>query len=260
MAKAVYALHAANAMKAILLAAVKRRAGRLMDVAVREMFPHFCAFCGVVCGSGEHAVCMDCFSDLPWIESACPTCAIPLPVPEVPCGACQAAPLPFEQCVAALEYTFPVDAAIKALKFHRRLSYVPAFATILLAKRQRLPSDVDAVLPVPLHRWRHAKRGFNQATELAKPVARALGLPLIKNVRRVSATPYQSGLDRRQRQQNLASAFAVRGRIGAQHVLIVDDVVTTGETCRQLADVLLGNGVSRVSVLALARALTSVSR
>ena len=120
-----------------------------------------------------------------------------------------------------------------------------------------LPADIDALLPVPLHWWRHATRGFNQADELCRILQKNHKLPLIRNVTRVRATPYQSGLDARSRRRNLRSAFAARGQINARHVLIVDDVITTGETCRQLAKVLRKNGAEKVSVLAIARAGTS---
>lgn len=156
--------------------------------------------------------------------------------------------------VVALGYSFPVDAAIRRFKFHGRLQYAPAFAEILLHVSNRLPGDVDALLPVPLHRWRHMRRGFNQAVELAAPIARQLGLPLVGNVQRTVATPYQSGLDARQRRRNLKAAFRVRGCIRASHVAIVDDVVTTGATCRQLAAAVLESGAKEVSALALARA------
>ncbi|MDX1508223.1 MAG: phosphoribosyltransferase family protein, partial [Woeseiaceae bacterium] len=67
------------------------------------------------------------------------------------------------------------------------------------------------------------------------------------------ATPYQSGLDPAARRANLAQAFAIRGRLSFRHVLIVDDVITTGETCRQIAGLLKSHGVADVSVLAVAR-------
>jgi ComF family protein len=151
-------------------------------------------------------------------------------------------------------YEFPVDAAIKAMKFRRRLYYVPAFGDLLVQAIRKVPNDIDALLPVPLHWRRQAIRGFNQASELANVVRRKTGLPVLRNVVRHRATPYQSGLAAVHRQRNLRAAFVVRGAIPARHVLIVDDVVTTGETCRQLAVTLKDAGAHRVSVLALARA------
>jgi len=172
------------------------------------------------------------------------------------CADCQLRPPPFGAAIAPLLYSFPIDAAIKALKFRRKLFYAPAFSYLLEASLRRLPAEVDALLPVPLHWRRQALRGYNQAAELCRPLQRNRGEQLLGNVFRSRSTPYQSGLDAKQRRQNLRSAFVVRGEIKAQHVLIVDDVITTGETCRQLAKVLLDNGAEKVSVLAIARAVT----
>ena len=225
--------------------------------ALHEIIPRTCVFCGDIGAPDSAAICAGCFDDLPWLEHPCPSCAASLGTAladGVACGACQADPPPFAKAIAAVDYGFPIDAAIRRFKFHGRLQYAPAFAEILLEASNRLPPDVDALLPVPLHRWRQMRRGFNQAVELARPVARRLDLPIIRNVRRRTATPYQSGLDARERRSNLAGAFEVRGRIPATHVAIVDDVITTGETCRQLAALVLDNGADAVSVLALARA------
>jgi len=215
----------------------------------------------VCCGIQRHAadapICAPCHSDLPWIDKACSRCAYPL-VTDLPagvtCAGCQAQPPPFEFAVAPLLYAFPVDAAIKAMKFKRKLFYVPAFADILVAAMNDLPAGIDALLPVPLHWRRQAFRGFNQASELANAVSKKTGLPVLHNVRRRRATPFQSGLVAAHRQRNLCAAFEVRGGALSRHVLIVDDVITTGETCRQLAITLLESGVEKISVLAIARA------
>lgn len=172
----------------------------------------------------------------------------------VHCAHCQTNPPPFQAAAAALSYKFPVDAAIKAMKFHRKLHYAPALAHALAIAMQRLPGGIDALLPVPLHWRRQAMRGFNQATELSKPLRRATGIPLLANVLRNRATPFQSVLVAKHRRHNLRSAFSVHGDVTAEHVLVVDDVITTGETCRALASVLLDAGVKNVSVLAVARA------
>lgn len=219
--------------------------------------PRRCAFCGVVSEGDEGNICVDCWEDLPWIENSCPRCACILPATAgtaVDCAACQDRPPPFTAAIAPLEYAFPVDGAIKAFKFHRRLFYVPAFTEVLVTAAGRLPADVDALLPVPLHRWRQLKRGFNQAFELARPIGFLCGIPLLRNVYRTVATPYQSGLDAGQRRKNLDGVFRLQGKITATHVAIVDDVITSGETCRQLARLLLASGASKVSVMALARA------
>jgi len=198
-----------------------------------------CPLCCVFCGArqDEAPICDGCLGDL--------LCATD------PCGN----EPPFTIVIAPYEYAFPIDAAIKALKFRRKLFYAPAFAHLLMLSSLALPEDIDALLPMPLHWWRHGLRGFNQAIEIARPIQKITGLPFVRNVVRCRNTPFQSGLTAAQRKRNLMSAFTVNGELCHRHVLIVDDVITTGETCRQLADVLLDAGVERVSVLAIARVI-----
>ena len=202
----------------------------------RAVWPTCCAFCGAK--QHNRPVCDACSADLPRIA-----------------GNCLYDQAPFVVVVVPFDYAFPVDAAIKAFKFHRKLFYAPAFAYLLGPALAALPDDVDAVLPVPLHWRRHALRGFNQAAEIARPIRVATGLPLVRNVFRRRATPYQSMLAAAHRRRNLRAAFRVRGKLACKHLLIVDDVITTGETCRQLAHAVLQAGVEKVSVLAIARAI-----
>ena len=162
---------------------------------------------------------------------------------------------PFEADVAPLAYAFPIDAAIKALKFRRKLFYAPAFAELLCVAARNLPQDIDAVLPVPLHWRRRWFRGFNQAIEIARPVARFLRVPLISSVHRRRPTPFQSGLSAHDRARNLRSAFAVHRSLPCEHVLIIDDVITTGATTLEIARALQQAGVEKVSVLAVARSV-----
>ena len=221
------------------------------------LVPLRCVFCGVECAAGEQACCAGCRRDLPWIGAQCPGCAQPFAAdepPGVPCAACQARPGPFAAAYAPLHYRFPVDAAIRALKFHRRLEYGTALGALLVPALEHLPTDIDALLPVPLHWRRQAGRGYNQSAELCRALHRQAGLPVLGHIRRTRATRLQSALDARARHRNLRDAFAARGIAAARHVLIVDDVMTTGATCRELAHVAQAAGAGRVSVLVVARA------
>lgn len=227
-----------------------------LPALARLLFPPCCVFCGTA--GPESGLCRRCDRALPRIESACLRCGVPLPHlrRDVPaCGACQDRPPPFARTRAAFLYAFPVDSALKALKYNRALRFAPVFASLLLTELERHFPDVEALAPVPLHRWRNARRGFNQAMELARPLARRTGLPLLKSARRIRPTRSQSGLDAAERRRNLRCAFEVRGTPAFAHVLIVDDVMTTGETCSQLARALLKCGVGTVSVLTVARAV-----
>jgi ComF family protein len=110
-------------------------------------------------------------------------------------------------------------------------------------------------VPVPLHRSRLRERGFNQAIELARPVARALAAPLdMRSCCRARATTAQASLSRTARRENLKGAFTMRHELNVRHVVIVDDVMTTGSTADELAQALKGGGAAKVSVLVVARA------
>jgi len=149
-------------------------------------------------------------------------------------------------------YSFPVDTALKAMKFRRQLMYAPAFASLLLPTLIGEFCECDALVAVPLHRWRHITRGFNQAAELVGELAAKTGLPIIDQALRIRSTRTQSGLSAEARRQNLRNAFEVRGPLGARYPLIIDDVMTTGATCEQLATSLLAAGAKKVSVLTVA--------
>ncbi len=238
------------------LSPAKRIGARFAQLVERELCPKRCVFCNVPTEPPERFVCGGCEADLPRIGDACPGCAAPLASalpPGIRCAECQTSPPSWSGAIAPLEYAFPIDAAIKAMKFRRRLDYMPAFIDELA--RVDLPENVDVVVPVPLHLWRQLRRGFNQAEELARPVARRLGVPLTNCVQRHTATAYQSGLDAASRRRNLKAAFRMRKKTEGRHALLVDDVITTGETLRSVSSVLLGAGVERVTVLALARSV-----
>jgi ComF family protein len=209
----------------------------LLSAFDNAVMPLRCVFCGMRTREPEKHICGDCNEELPRIESPPPP-----------------ASSPFHVAVASVAYEFPVDAAIKAFKFQRKLYFAPAFAELLYESCQQLPSDIDAVLPVPLHWRRRWFRGFNQAYEIGRPVARYLGVPLMRGVTRHRATPSQSGLNAHERARNMRCAFVVRGAILHRHVLIVDDVITTGATAGQLARIVRSAGSDRVSVLTVARA------
>jgi ComF family protein len=220
----------------------------------RSVFPDHCVLCG---SDAAGYFCARCDRELPRLRTACRRCGVPAgapPPPGVDCALCQLAPPPFRAARAALAYRFPIDAALKSLKFRRQLHYVPAFTRLLVPLLAQTFPETDALVPVPLHRWRHATRGFNQAHELARPLARRFGLPIVAAARRIRRTRPQSGLDAAERRRNMRNAFAVEGILRCRHPLVIDDVMTTGETCRQLAVTLLGAGAETVSVLTVARA------
>jgi ComF family protein len=202
-------------------------------------------------------ICQPCRRILPWNNSFCECCgqAVPAGQPAgVICATCQTSRPCFERARAPLIYDFPVDAVIKAIKFKRQLWFVPAFAELLLGSLKDEFAEVDALVPVPLHRWRQMRRGFNQAAELCRPLHNATGLPIVNEAVRIRATGTQTGLNAAERKRNLRNAFAMSGKLKSRRPLIVDDVITTGETCSQLAMTLKEAGAKSVNVLTVARA------
>lgn len=194
---------------------------------------------------------------LPWNHCYCERCGQPVAAEQpvgVFCADCQSSPPLFDRARSPLRYAFPVDTALKALKFKRQVMYAPAFATILMTTLNEVFPHVDALVPVPLHRLRHATRGFNQAIEISRVLASHSGLPINHQTRRVRPTTTQSGLSAAKRRKNLQHAFAVSGVLNARHPLIIDDVITTGATCDYLAAALLTAGARSVDVLTVARA------
>ncbi len=215
-----------------------------------------CDLCGTT-ASPSVGLCPACLDDLPVIPHPCPCCGLSLSQPNPgPCGACQHQPPAFDAAFIPFAYAPPLNDYITGLKFHSRLAAARLLGELLI---QALPADVpdrpDCLLPVPLHARRLRRRGFNQALEIARPVAKHLQLPLdIHGVRRCRDTRPQSDLDRAGRQRNLRDAFELRQPLSWRHVAIVDDVVTTGNTVNALARLLRQHGVERIQIWAIARA------
>src|SRR5690606_35139969 len=171
------------------------------------------------------------------------------------CSACQHAPTPLDETRAAFLYAFPVDRLLPRLKFHRDLAAGRLLAQAMAAALPAGPRP-DALVPVPLHPARLRQRGYNQALELARPLGRALALPLRRNLlRRVRDTAAQSRLDAGARAANLRDAFEVPGGEAVPaHVVLVDDVMTTGATLHAAAEALADAGAVRVDAWVCARA------
>lgn len=219
------------------------------------LYPPTCLLCGDR-GAGHHDICGPCAAGLPYLRVACPRCAAPLPtLADTACGQCQNQPPAFDSTHCLLRYEEPVCHLVKALKFGASYPTARLLGNLLadsLMKRGELP---EAIIPIPLHRSRYGLRGFNQALEIGRTVARRLGVGLDPSAcRRIRATAAQAMLPARERRKNIRGAFAPRPVIGYRHVAILDDVVTTGATVNEVARVLRSAGVERVEVWAIARA------
>lgn len=219
----------------------------------RLLLPPRCLLCGES-GADGRDLCHACAEALPWSRHACPHCALPLPQSEPVCGECLRHPPALTHAHAACVYGFPFDRLVPRFKFHHDLAAGRLMAELLCESLADVPRP-QALIPIPLHASRLRKRGYDQALELAKPVSRELGIPLVADaLLRVRPTAPQSELDAEARQRNLRYAFAVRAGFALPaHVALVDDVMTTGATLNAAAKTLLRAGVMRVDAWVCAR-------
>ena len=161
-----------------------------------------CLLCGAQTGS--EPLCTACVGELPALAESCPRCALPSPAAAM-CGTCLNRPPHFDATLALWRYEFPCDRLVQALKYRAQLALAGFFARSLASRP--LP-EFDVVLPMPLHPRRLAERGFNQALEIARGLARNLGRPIEpRGVLRVKNTPPQAELPYEERAKNVRGAF-----------------------------------------------------
>lgn len=167
------------------------------------------------------------------------------------CGRCLTEPPHYDRVVAACRYEFPLDGLIQACKYGGQLAAVRALGAVL--SQCKLP-PTDLIVPMPLSTQRLRERGFNQALELASNVAQAMDVPLDANLCvKTRDTPPQTRLPWKERRKNIRGAFVVQGDLEGRHVVIVDDVLTTGATLSELARNLKRAGAATVTGWVVAR-------
>ncbi|MCG6871375.1 MAG: ComF family protein [Gammaproteobacteria bacterium] len=224
--------------------------------------PRRCAACQAT--AGEDGLCPGCRARLAAerlpATGRCPRCARALPTRTAPvaCGSCQHDPPPFERVITAGSYASPLRELVWRLKFRQQLHAASVLGRLLAdAVRAAGGPLPERLVPVPLHRRRLQRRGFNQSLEIARVSARRLGnLPVDNHcLVRQRATATQSRLARAARAGNLRGAFAVAAPLPAGcRVAAVDDVMTSGHTLRAFSDCLRRAGAGRVDAWVVARA------
>lgn len=230
----------------------------LIKSLIKFFWPNHCVVCreetkrdGVLCG--------ECELNLPRNKTVCFQCGVNLDSGHQAnyCGQCLADPPSFQQTVSFFRYTHPLDQWITQLKFNQKLLYGNLLGKLFayeMAKSRTPDSFPNILLPMPLHENRLKSRGFNQALEIAKPISKILKIPIdYRSAQRIKNTQAQSLLSASERKENLKKAFAVKNKLPL-HVAIIDDVMTTGTSVRELSKILKKSGVERIEVWCLARA------
>jgi ComF family protein len=246
-----------------------------MELAQRllsSIFPSRCILCQQIVL--EHAInqhveiCSGCYQVLPHNKYCCAHCALPLPEDvgldcinknDILCGRCIKQAPQFDYSYSLFRYQDEVIRLIHRLKFGEKVSYARSIGELLLTTvvDKLLPEQgrPECIIPVPLHNRRLRQRGYNQSTEISRVLSKKMGLAIEHDVvLRQRSTLTQTGLKAKQRQKNIKGAFKVMRRLNAKHVLLVDDVITTGSTVNELAKVLKQSGIERIGVLSIARA------
>lgn len=201
------------------------------------LLPHLCIFCGERCILND--LCEACRADLPFSD-----------LKKHP---------QFDNLYALFNYEPPVTKLIMNLKFGRSLVNAELLGQLLAEKIRQdwylakpLP---EAIIPIPLHPQRLKERGFNQALEIARPLAKILTIPLaFQYCERIKPTLAQATLTAKKREQNIKGAFRVRKNLPYNHIAVLDDVITTGHTMKEFTSMLTMSGIKKIEIWSCAHA------
>jgi ComF family protein len=234
--------------------------------ALDLLFPAVCPLCQAALGAGRRdPLCGACWSAISRLRGPrCPGCGVPRLAPAEPaapglegwsCPSCALRPPAFDYACSAAVYAGALREVLHAFKFGGRRALARPLAA-LIVEECGLPAGVDALVPVPLAAGRERERGFNQARLIAERLAPALAVPVrARWLLRARPTRPQSDLGAEERRANVRDAFRASPAVAGRHVVVVDDVMTTGATAGECARALRMAGAERVGVLTVARAL-----
>lgn len=212
----------------------------------------------ILCGCKSHnQLCHECILNMEMERNLprCPKCLIYLPPKEIRCANCQENHFYFDRIIAACEYKFPLTHVLHRLKYQEQLEYSQTLSQLFLQRiTARLTHLPEMIIPVPLHPTRQKERGFNQSQELLRDFHKHYSKIPIVQALRTKATQSQATLNRSERLRNLENAFAINANLKNKHIVLVDDVVTTGTTVNELARLCKQLGARQVDVWCLMRA------
>ncbi len=208
----------------------------------------------------NRAICHSCLARLP--APSRPVCRCSLPCGEADagqlCGRCLEQPPLFSRSHCTWLYRFPLNRLINHYKHHGQLALEPLLTDIWLPY---LPlhdiTDNSLLVPIPIHWRRHGLRGFNQAERFAAQLAKHTGVPLYKALNQPRVAPMLQGLSGRQRRSGIRGQFRVCKTVTDRHIILIDDVMTTGSTANEATRVLLNAGAIQVDLWTLCRVMPS---
>lgn len=216
--------------------------------------------------SANHMLCASCWSAATFItDPKCSICGFPFEVDyegaapdcdeKALCGSCIKDPPHYDQALSVFAYGGKVKSMILALKYADATYLAPGFAKFFHPRFKEFIAPVDLILPVPIHRRRLLQRWYNQAGLLATSLGKEAQKPVDHfMLTRTKHTQSQGKLSKLQREKNVAGVVGMKGKLKPNaHVLIVDDVLTTGSTVNECAKILKKAGAKKVDILTIAR-------
>lgn len=226
-------------------------ARRLFKDFVGLLFPDLCNACGIQLFHGENQICTKCLYDLPYTDYHLHT--------ENRVAKQLWGRLPLNAAMAMLYFRkgTKVQTLLHNLKYNGKTDVGLVLGKLLGTRLKNSPlyQDIDYIIPVPLHQKKERKRGYNQCSYIANGISEAMDLPVSEtHLIRTIATESQTKKARYTRYENMLEVFAVKniGELNQKHILLVDDVLTTGATLEACANILLKNGVSKISIATIA--------
>ena len=239
---------------------------------VEFVLPAHCLLCGLQSMSTFNnkdkrdengLICHECLNSVIKERSSCQHCALPLSTSQAFCGDCLKQPHHFSMIHAVGDYQAPFPALIKKFKYSKNLLEGELLADLLLRSirfnfSEEQIKEIDYLLAVPLHPDKLHKRGFNQAALITQFLSKRLGIPILEDVViRNKCTIPQEGLSLKERKENLKDAFTIKEnhlqKLNDQHIVIVDDVVTTGATANSLCKLLRENNAREIDIWCICR-------
>lgn len=221
------------------------------------LYPPKCLICDALLAQDEYGCCRKCTEKLPFIEPPyCLKCGKPVYSEENEyCLDCQKQSHVFTKGIALWSYDEEVRQAVYRFKYKNRREYAGYFGKELMKRYYQLIKswEVDVVIPVPLHKRRLKKRGFNQAELIAREIGRGIDVSVEPQMAvRIKNTRPQKELNEKERHKNLKSAFKIsKNVVKLKKVILVDDIYTTGATADAIAQLLLRAGVEKIYVIIL---------
>ena len=228
----------------------------IKDKIIILLWPEVCPFCQKVCKDGICAECRKKLESLKIREPRCMQCGKQIRSKEQEyCYDCMHTHHYYEQGLSLWTHKPPVNQSVYQFKYHNQRRYANIYGEEIVKEffEKIRHWDPDVIIPIPLHRSRRRKRGYNQAELLAEEIGRRMRIPVdSKSLMRIKKTSPQKQLGHQDRKKNLKSAFALKSMFRpAKKVLLIDDIYTTGNTMDAAAEVLKQKGVENVYFLTI---------